>query len=72
MRTDAIGHLSRSWRLPLELAADLAKISLFDVAVLADDSRSMQVQQKGERVDDLKMILGKVSEAAALFDEDGM
>lgn len=54
VNSNAIGNLAASWRLPLELAADLAKIALFDVVVLCDDSASMKVQQKGERIEDLK------------------
>lgn len=54
VNSNAIGTLAASWRLPLELAADLAKIALFDVVVLCDDSASMKVQQKGERIEDLK------------------
>lgn len=38
-----------------ELAADLVKIALFDVVLLADDSGSMQFEQGGERIEDLKM-----------------
>jgi hypothetical protein len=51
----ALQQLSQAWRLPTELAADLVKISLFDVVVLVDDSGSMAFEQGGERIEDLKM-----------------
>ncbi|GFZ45456.1 hypothetical protein JCM24511_03182 [Saitozyma sp. JCM 24511] len=68
----ALQQLSQAWRLPTELAADLVKISLFDVVVLVDDSGSMAFEQGGERIEDLKMILGKIAFACTLFDQDGM
>jgi uncharacterized protein with von Willebrand factor type A (vWA) domain len=47
-------QLASAWKLPVELAADLVKISLFDVVVLVDDSGSMSFEQNGERIEDLK------------------
>lgn len=64
--------LSSAWKLPLELAADLVKIALFDVIILCDDSGSMKFEQGGERIEDLKMILSKVAFACSLFDHDGI
>jgi hypothetical protein len=72
VQTGALQKLSSMWKLPMELAIDLAKIALFDVVVLIDDSGSMAFEQNGERIDDLKMILGKVAAATALFDHDGI
>lgn len=37
-----------------------------------DDSGSMVFEERGERIDDLKLILSKVSEVATLFDDDGI
>lgn len=54
VQTGALQKLSAMWKLPMELAADLAKLSLFDVVVLIDDSGSMAFEQNGERIDDLK------------------
>jgi len=72
VQTGALQKLAAMWKLPMELAIDLTKIALFDVVVLIDDSGSMAFEQNGERIDDLKMILGKVAAATALFDSDGI
>lgn len=37
-----------------------------------DDSGSMQFEENGERIDDLKLILSRVAYATSLFDEDGI
>lgn len=68
----ALDKICQQWRLPKELAADLVKIALFDVVLLADDSGSMQFEQGGERIEDLKMILSRVTYATSLFDQDGI
>ena len=39
---------------------------------LADDSGSMQFDEDGERIKDLKLILSRVAYAASLFDTDGV
>lgn len=72
VQSGALQTLASTWKLPVELAADLVKIALFDVVVLCDDSGSMKFEQGGERIEDLKMILGKVSFACSLFDHDGI
>lgn len=38
----------------------------------ADNSGSMRFEENGERIKDLKLILGRVSYAASLFDDDGI
>lgn len=48
--------------MPLELATDLATLALYDVVIFADDSGSMVFEEGGERIDDLKLILGRVAE----------
>ena len=53
-QTGALSTLASAWRLSVELAADLVKIALFDVVILVDDSGSMQFEQNGERIEDLK------------------
>lgn len=40
--------------------------------VLPDDSGSMKFYEDGSRIDDLKLILSRVVNAAMLFDEDGI
>lgn len=54
-QSGVLDKLAAAWRLPVELAADLVKIALFDVVILVDDSGSMAFEQNGERIDDLKM-----------------
>ncbi len=58
--------------MPLELAYDLATLALYDIVIFADDSGSMIFEEGGERINDLKFIMGRVAEVATLFDEDGM
>jgi hypothetical protein len=53
-QSGSLQQLASAWKLPVELAADLVKISLFDVVVLVDDSGSMSFEQNGERIEDLK------------------
>nr|XP_031862711.1 uncharacterized protein CI109_001722 [Kwoniella shandongensis]KAA5529783.1 hypothetical protein CI109_001722 [Kwoniella shandongensis] len=72
VQSGALQQLASNWKLPVELASDLVKIALFDVVVLIDDSGSMAFEQNGERIEDLKMILGKIAFACSLFDHDGI
>ncbi|GAQ84526.1 hypothetical protein KFL_001930040 [Klebsormidium nitens] len=65
-------QLASKWRMPKELAIDLAGLALFDIVILADDSSSMSFEEQGERIDDLKMILNRVAEVATMFDQDGI
>ncbi|DBB03577.1 TPA: hypothetical protein ACH3X3_010914 [Trebouxia sp. C0006] len=64
--------LSQRWNMPLELAYDLATLALYDIVIFADDSGSMIFEEGGERINDLKVIMGRVAEVATLFDEDGI
>lgn len=71
-QSGALDKICQQWRIPKELGADLVKIALFDVVLLCDDSGSMQFEQGGERIEDLKMILSRVTFATSLFDHDGI
>jgi hypothetical protein len=51
----ALPKIASEWRMPLELASDLVKLSLFDVVLYIDDSGSMAFEEGGERIDDLKL-----------------
>lgn len=64
--------LAAQWKMNLELAIDLSILSLYDTVIYADDSTSMKYADNGERIDDLKLILERVSEVATLFDDDGI
>ncbi|GAA6040445.1 hypothetical protein JCM8097_004553 [Rhodosporidiobolus ruineniae] len=71
-QSGALVKIAGEWRLPLELAMDLCKIALFDVILYCDDSGSMQFEEGGSRIDDLKLIASRVTQAATLFDDDGI
>ncbi|BFZ54774.1 hypothetical protein PYCC9005_001811 [Savitreella phatthalungensis] len=64
--------LAASWDIPLEIANDLTALALYDIVLYCDDSGSMRAEERGERIDDLKLILSRVSEVAAMFDDDGL
>lgn len=51
---------------------DLYALSLYDIGILADNSGSMAFSEGGERIEDLKYILGVLSKVITLFDEDGI
>jgi hypothetical protein len=68
----AIADISQEWRLTPDIAVDLCKLALFDIVVLCDDSAAMRGEQGGERINDLRATLSKVSYAATLFDDDGI
>jgi hypothetical protein len=50
--------------MPKELALDLASLALYDIVMFVDDSGSMAFEEGGERIDDLKLIAGKVGPRA--------
>lgn len=56
----------------MEIAADIAKLALYDVILYVDDSGSMAFEENGSRIDDLKLIISRVAYATSLFDEDGI
>ncbi|GAA5855444.1 hypothetical protein JCM9279_005479 [Rhodotorula babjevae] len=68
----ALQQLASKWRLPMEIAVDLCKLSLFDVVLLIDDSGSMSFEEGGSRIDDAKLVISRVAEAASAFDDDGI
>lgn len=64
--------LCNEWRVNREIGQDIVKLALYDVILYIDDSGSMQFEEGGERIDDLKLILSRVAFATALFDDDGI
>ncbi len=48
--------------MPMELAIDLAALALYDIVIYADDSGSMAFEEGGDRVNDLKLIVGRTAE----------
>ncbi|GAA5985640.1 hypothetical protein JCM11641_001458 [Rhodosporidiobolus odoratus] len=69
----ALSQIAQSWKLPLEIAMDFARLALFDCILYLDDSASMAFKQwQGARLDELKMIVGHIATAAGLFDTDGI
>lgn len=67
-----VGQLCAKWGVPKEIANDIVSLGLFDVWLYIDDSGSMQFEEKGERIKDLRVILERVAYAATLFDDDGV
>ncbi|BGP53884.1 hypothetical protein JCM8202_006077 [Rhodotorula sphaerocarpa] len=67
-----IQHLASQWRMPLEIAVDLAKLALFDCVIYLDDSGSMAFEEGGSRIDDAKLIVSRVAQACSAFDDDGI
>lgn len=67
-----VDQLCTAWRVPREIGQDIIKLSLFDVILYIDDSGSMQFEENGERIQDLKLILSRVAFATSLFDDDGI
>ena len=57
--------------MPVELALDLVALALYDIVIYADDSTSMKYAENGSRIDDMKVVLERVTEVATLFDDDG-
>ncbi|GAA5912363.1 hypothetical protein JCM8208_003340 [Rhodotorula glutinis] len=72
VQTGALSQIASLWKLPMEIAIDVCRLALFDIVVLVDDSGSMAFEENGERIDDAKMIIGRVAQAATLFDTDGI
>ena len=64
--------LAAQWDLPLSIAIDLAPLALYDVVIYGDDSGSMAAEERGARIDDLKLIVGRVCDVTTLFDDDGI
>ncbi|KAJ3098397.1 hypothetical protein HDU97_004025 [Phlyctochytrium planicorne] len=65
-------RISTAWRLNLEIAFDLSALALYDLVFYCDDSGSMSGAEQGTRIDDMKIILERVSEVATVFDDDGI
>lgn len=67
-----IDNVSQMWRIPKEIAVDLARLALYDIVIYADDSGSMAFEENGERIDDLKLIINRTAYIASLFDDNGI
>lgn len=67
-----ISQVMSRWKLPKEIANDVVKLALYDIWLYIDDSGSMQFEEGGERIKDLRLILERVAFAATLFDADGI
>ncbi|KAI4137844.1 MAG: hypothetical protein LQ341_004959, partial [Variospora aurantia] len=67
-----IDQLCARWDVPREMGQDLAKLALFDIVLFIDNSGSMEFEQKGARMVELKKIITRVVYAATLFDDDGI
>ena len=66
-----IDQVCARWRLPREVGQDLAKLALFDIILYINNSGSMQFEEDGERIHDLRQVLAHVVDVVSLFDSDG-
>ncbi|RYP39598.1 hypothetical protein DL767_002146 [Monosporascus sp. MG133] len=55
-----------------EIARSLAKLSLYDIVLLLDDSSSMRTEENGLRISALHTFLKRISAIARLFDPAGI
>jgi hypothetical protein len=67
-----VGGLCQRWKIPAEIGNDLVKLGLYDIVIYIDDSGSMQFEEGGERIKDLRLILERVASVATIFDDDGI
>lgn len=67
-----VNQVIQRWRVQKEIANDIVKLALYDIVLYIDDSGSMQFEEEGTRIKDLRLILERVSFAATLFDADGI
>ncbi|KAL2870839.1 putative transcription factor RfeF [Aspergillus lucknowensis] len=67
-----INRIVNEFSLPVEIAMDVIKLSLFDIVLYVDDSGSIEFEEKGVRKEQLKQIIGIVATIASTFDEDGI
>merc|ERR1712072_897033 len=59
--------LCQRWRIPMEIGNDLVKLGLYDIVIYIDDSGSMQFEEGGERIKDLRLILERVASVATIL-----
>ena len=64
--------LAAKYHMPMELAYSMASLALYDIIIYADDSGSMAFEENGERINDLKLMVGRVADVATMFDDDGI
>lgn len=69
---DNIQQLMKEWKVPQEVAMDVIKLALFDIIIYVDDSGSIQFEEDGSRLTQLKQILTLIATAASRFDQDGV
>ncbi len=60
------------WRLAKEMGQDLAKLALFDIVLYIDNSGSMEFEEDGKRIEELRLVLNYVVSITKLFDSDGL
>ncbi|KAL8930667.1 MAG: hypothetical protein Q9208_000538 [Pyrenodesmia sp. 3 TL-2023] len=67
-----VANFASQYNIPMEIARDVVKLALFDVILYIDDSGSMEFEENGNRVVQLKKILSQVVSTILLFDDDGI
>lgn len=66
-----IQHLASQWRMPLEIAVDLAKLALFDCVIYLDDSGSMGASRARSPLIVLRLGLTLRDPFSPAFEEGG-
>jgi hypothetical protein len=69
---DKIQQLMKEWNVGQEVAMDVLKLALFDTVIYVDDSGSIQFEEDGARLTQLRHYLGLIATAASKFDQDGV
>lgn len=67
-----IDQVCINWRFAKEIGQDLAKLALFDVVLYIDNSGSMEFDEGGKRIEELRLVLKYVISIVKLFDSDGL
>ncbi|KAI9368793.1 hypothetical protein BJX61DRAFT_546190 [Aspergillus egyptiacus] len=67
-----VNRVMSEFSLPIEIAMDVIKLSLYDIVLYVDDSGSIEFEERGVRKEQLKQIISIVATVASTFDEDGI
>lgn len=60
--------LGIEWGIPLEVLPELLQLGVYDIVLLVDNSGSMRLEEKGERLDDLTVISDFLAAVHELFE----
>lgn len=72
LNDDDFATISKELQISRELAYELAPLSLYEIIFHVDDSGSMLFEENGERVEDLKFVLGKLAPVVTRLSSTGI